>query len=166
MCRASLVSFARPSVLFWCETDPESECNSTRIVQRTDSGQLIQSQSAGVWSFKRSQSRGRAIHSGLRLKKADQGRAQQTPRTASFLQRRPSTLAAKLSVKFQIEKRVQDPLYSYTVDANVPITDIDGRPFMYQFISQLVIVVGYVDDGIRNRDLRSYDLYHFTPPAK
>jgi hypothetical protein len=44
-CAVRLWLASRPSALFWCETDPESECNSTRIVQRTDSGQLIQSQS-------------------------------------------------------------------------------------------------------------------------
>lgn len=62
----------------------------------------------------------------------------------------PSTWTPKthsqLAVKFQIEKRVQDPLYIRTVDANVTITDIDGRPFMYEFISQLVVMVSYVDD--------------------
>lgn len=77
----------------------------------------------------------------------------------------PST-HSQSAVKLQIEKRVQYPLYRSTVNANITIADIDGRPFMYEFVSQLVVMVGDVDDVIRNRDLRSYRPYHLTAPAK
>lgn len=61
-------------------------------------------------------------------------------------------LVTTSSLKFQIEERVQDALDRRTVDANVPISNIDGGSFVYQFVSQLIVVVGYVNDGIRDRD--------------